>query len=388
MLAFVLLATATQIPAAGASADSGVFLTGKALDATGAPAGGADVYVFDVTEESEHNDSVAHAKANPDGRFELSMPLNAGKTAASGNDGWSNYMALVSRAGKFDVQFFSRRRETGGQWIAPSHTSAARDVVTLKADQRPFTPPAGSRAAELLASARASQAAGAAGPAEKVSMKSVVLARYSNVPTTVARIEVARNTKVKFTYGRRADTEVEVGVEFEEGRWKMGGSKHIGNDVGYEVPYTLDPGLNKPAARYMEAGMDYEDRLEWIGTTFPVAYTKRVATRWTGTLYGYSTWVNGCESQSCMSHVACYFKHNSGLKKTRGENRKYTAAANVAGLMLGATSGWSSNVSMEYDFAVHGNPELIGYCMGGNNTWPPYAQEVYMFTTTTPWNGQ
>ncbi|MER6946524.1 hypothetical protein ABT294_21070 [Nonomuraea sp. NPDC000554] len=388
MLAFALLSTAMLVPAENASAEADVLLAGRALDAAGAPAAGADVYLFDVTTQSERSQSIGHAKVNADGRFELSLPMTKGEAMASGNDGWSNYMAVMNRDGKFDVRFFSRKREADGQWIAPARTPAARNVMTMKADKRPFTPPAGSAAAKLLASARASQAAGESVSTGQVTMKSVVLARYSNVPTTVARIEAARNTKIKFTYGRRADSEVEVGVEFSEDHWGIGGSQHIGNDVGYEVPYTLDPGLNTQAARYMQAGMDYEDRLEWIGTAFPVAYTKRVATRWTGTLYGYATGVNGCSSRTCISHVACYFKHNSGLKKTKGENRKYTAAAYVAGLKLGATSGWSSNVSMEYDFAVHGDPELIGYCMGGNNDWAPYAQEVYMFTTTTPWNGQ
>ena len=191
---------------------------------------------------------------------------------------------------------------------------------------------------------------------------------------------------VTFTYGTQADTDVDVGLQVEgTSAWSINGSVHLSKSGGSSasLPYTV--GLKSwPVAFYMAVGITYSDNYLCVGKYY--CYTKRAANYWTGTVYRYATAWNGCSGANvaCQRYVACY-PPNGSFNKHSGVNQKYTAAARVAGVTLGASSGWSSSVDVNYQFQ-RPKDDVAWPCIAGKNNWPTLAGELYVFGTTTPFN--
>jgi hypothetical protein len=373
-----------QVPAGALAAERSAgptLLFGRALDSAGAAAADGDVYLFDVTTDSRSRTPVAHAKASSDGSFRLGLePTKAIASAAPSNGGWNNFMAYARKGDWFDLHYFSRRWD-GTAWVAGAAEATAGTSVTIRTMHVALArkPAPGTLDADLAQDAAAS----AAGPG----FACEVVATHHNVPTTVARIETARNSRVTFTYGQQADSDVDVAVQVvgqEAGGWSIQGSRHVGNSSGFSVPYALDPGVYRPAAAYIQIGINYEDKKCLLGDPPYVEYVERSAKEWTGGLWPVSTSWYSCSSPvnvpTCSNYGVCYGRGSSGIRKWQGTNRRYSAAAAVAGVTLGATSGWSTDISMTYDFGVRPDPEnpQVYWCLYGSNTWPAQAADVYM----------
>jgi hypothetical protein len=397
VLAVALVGAAVQIPARLASAAptvaavaGDVVMAGQVLAEGGTPAAGADVYLFDVTVDTPHPVSLAHAKAGSDGSFAVSLgaaKAQPAMAAAARNGGWTNFMALTRNAdGRVNITYFSRRRDATG-WVSRDAGPASQSRMMVRADQEVKAPAAGTQAAKLLDSARRASASAPVSD-DVMALDGTTIATYENVPTTVARVEAARNSTVSFLYGEEADSDIDVAVSVNSEAFRIDGSTHIGNTHAMSVPTLIGGGLNQFVAYYMKIGVNYEDRLV-VNLPIGLAYVERVATGWTGNVGKVETAYDGCSGAiPCAFKGACFEKENSGVIKRDGRNKKYAAAVSVAGVTLGATSGWSRDIQMTYTFDIHNDPgdpdHVIAWCLIGSNGWPSEASDLYMVTTPDP----
>lgn len=376
------LVTTSGTAAAAAPTLTPSLVTGQVLDATDRPIGQSDVYLFDDSAPTGTTASIAHTRSAADGTFSLSIPGTGAATAS----GWRNFTLTTIHGDRFGVRFFSRRQggtATLDKAEAQAETVAARQPVVLHATMRSTAPPAGTvraRTADLAAQANS------ADDADQLVRSSVVVATYQNVPTTVARIEIIGGATVAFTYGTQADTDVDVGVQVDgTSAWSVGGSVHLGKSGASAATRTYTVGLKSwPEAYYMAVGITYSD--DYICQGKYHCYTKRSADYWTGNVVNYATAWDGCVGVTapCQRYVVC-FPPNGKFEKHSGVNQKYSAAAKVAGLTLGASSGWSTSVDVVYQF--HRPQDDIAWpCLAGKNNWITLASELYSFGTTTPPN--
>jgi hypothetical protein len=378
------LTTRSGTPAAAAPALLSGFVSGQVLNSANRPLGQSDVYLFDDSAATGTTASIAHGRSLADGTFRLSIP---DPRTATGN-GWHNYTLMTIHDGRFGVRFFSRLQAGATtadkaeiQADAQADAITARQPAVLHATMRSSGAPAETvrgRTADLAEQANQGH------DADQLMRSAVVTATYQNVPTTVARIEIISGSTVTFTYGTQSDTDVDVGVQVEgTSGWSIDGSTHLSKSGASSAPLPYTVGMNSwPVAFYMAVGITYSDNYLCAGKYY--CYTKRSADYWTGAVHRYATAWNGCldVNARCQRYVAC-FPPNGGFDKHSGVNQKYATAAKVAGLTLGASSGWSTSVDVKYDFQRP--QDFVAWpCIAGKNNWITLASELYVFGTTTP----
>lgn len=335
--------------------------------------------------------SLAHTKADAKGGFTISLdPSKAANVtaAAAANDGWSNLMALTVDDGRVGVQYFSRQQKPDG-WVSRSGTAAAESSLLLQASNRITQPAPGTDAARQLSVARRAAAAEPS-TGDTMALSGVPITEYPNVATPVARVEVPRNSSAAFTYSETQDTDFDIGISYDAGKtFSISGSAHMGTSTGYEVnPVVIDGGEMNPAASYVKIGENFEYQLVIYGTLG--FFYQIVPTGWTGNIWQLPTGVDACSGRlPCAWEGACY-KYGDGVKKWGGRNVKFAGGVSVGGISLGATSGWSKNVQVQYKFGIHGDTgdpdHIVEFCLIGSNDWPTKAAQLYgMSTTTPPW---
>lgn len=329
----------------------------------------AEVYLYPEMKKGVTS-ALAHARTDDSGNFRLNISNAriAHAVDTSSNGGWHTFTAITSVDGNLGVFTFSRKK-VGGRWVDYRGKLSADLPVDLTANIPIRKPKPGTRAADLYAKAHSASS----NPTDLLATTQIT---YSNVPTTFARVQSAWNLRATVTYGRTADTELDVGIQGSDpdGTWELGGSKHIGNSRGGSVSGEV----TNNNARYYKTGFDWDLSYRCV---LGACYWQLTPTAWTGALWSSATdWY-----YPYTDHEIGYYAPQNfgvdGVTKSTGENARYTGAAYVAGFSVGASSGYSSNVKIQW--TEISRPTHYTYFFNGNssgNAWWPQAREVFVVT--------
>jgi hypothetical protein len=181
--------------------------------------------------------------------------------------------------------------------------------------------------------------------------------RYAQVGELHVDFDV---TTARFTYGETADTTFDVAAKSGTGDWSFVGSVHVGNALATEV-YANGGGQTnfhwalRTQFRFVNMKL-FKDCLggpyrAWVGSQ------EVHALEWTG---GGMTLSNTITQPPRLAANTATYGSNTGWKRSSGTFVKWAATVGAFGARLGAQSGASSNVRLEYAFGGRRTHYLYG----------------------------
>lgn len=202
---------------------------------------------------------------------------------------------------------------------------------------------------------------------------------------SVIELHNATNSNVSWSYGKKADSSIDIGYNLPGQGWKIGGSYKVSNNAGAEVGGTIKERLNAYVRTdFLWADGHYTHPTAPNGTwcfygpanpVYQVGSKRRDATEWVGGA-GINKTLPGAEYLGCDTGTRP--QHRIGVRVGHYFSRYTENAAKISGavdlgpLSVGADSGYSSNVGMRWD-SKRGN----GIWLCGTNYPPPTAGVVH-----------
>jgi hypothetical protein len=183
-------------------------------------------------------------------------------------------------------------------------------------------------------------------------------------------------TLARFTYGQTADSNVDVMVTANsESTWTVSGSYHVGNSLTSEVSATAASNNYHWALRSQFVFQKVRLYRDCLGGPYHA---------WTGTeQMGVSSWAGGGMTLSNTLAQAARnpaysqtYGPGGGFSRTTSSLAKWRAAIGLSGATIGAQSGASTNVRIEYQFGS-GRPTHYLY---GDDAVPAYSKRVFQLT--------
>jgi hypothetical protein len=359
-------------PAADAGTDAGVGLpvtggspdiAGAVVDAAGRSLSGAQVELYVEPRTSEPGTSalplVATASTDATGRFSLVAPSTREVLARLQDDGIANFVLVVRRDGLVLQRNLSRRPS--------SLIDDASSVDALPASDRKRRVVGAERVLRLvLAPGRA----GVSPASGRTPLAPAPQCLYSVVSTgrawtTVGEIHVGGDATGRFTYGRTADSNIDVGFSATgAGGWSISGTVHVGNSLSATVWAERGPGW----------GTKFKTQFEYEKRKYGGACQghKIVGTRWVGgTDTNEPVYGTGVCDQYPQYSVP--YGKNSGFHRDANRAHRWGTALTVFGVTLGARSGYSTSVAYRYSTGS----QLGQHWVCGNNDSPLYAARIF-----------
>jgi hypothetical protein len=326
----------------------------RVVDATGGRLGGAAVALAFAEQGAAQRSlgRITTSDAKGIARWPLALS-DSEQRAVDVNGGWLNVHAYVlNQVGDpVSTVSFSKYLGTDAEYVARQALRPA--ATTLRVDPR-----------QLLGTVR------------KGAIKKGVIYRPQDIGecwstywelvdvmdknTTVGEMHIASDTPTyKFTYGKSADSDIDVGVKQSFGGWTISGSAHVGNSQtdadgttqhgpyyrGFMTEFRYERWQlfsDCTTGNHIYRGSDEVDPAEWRGGFTP-----------------------GCCSISFYDNnrqTCCDLHYGPGGFMDRSSNdfKKLSAAVSVFGVTLGAQSGSSTNVKIHYDFGQNAHHYLYG----------------------------
>jgi hypothetical protein len=355
-LVALVLAVGGATPTAVAHDDGAITIA--VMDADGRPSDGARVLVslqpVGMVERGTRFPARLAGVTDANGIVVLPQPITRAERAiADRNDGWVNYAAtaLGGDGRVLSVTGFSRYVGDDPSQTARTTNASGRVVrLTPQAGRAGIGPSVGTWCVnwdwEVMATDRR--------------------------PVVVGELHTQADTSASFTYGRTADSDIDIGWHDGAG-WYVSGSVHSGTtrtssvtkNVGiyFENQITTD-------FRFAKLGL-YADCLE--GHLFQ-GHMQAVATSWRGGIMN-GQWVGYNDGQRNEYDVA--FGMDTEFDREDGDFTKWTGAVGVFGASLGAQSGASSSVRIHYAF---GTGRGIHW-LYGDDADPPDAHRIFASDT-------
>ena len=172
----------------------------------------------------------------------------------------------------------------------------------------------------------------------------------------IGRLHNARNSDSRWSYGREADSNVEVGVSYGgPGAWTTRGNWHVGNKKSTSVSYTTSRYRHAYVRSVFEFTQGYYKATHGTGgshcegSSIPPGTRSSRATRWVG---GVDIDTSGSRFESCtVKHrrFSSPYVRGSGLHKDESRASQIGAGVDIGPITLGSQSGYSENVTQSWD---------------------------------------
>lgn len=313
---------------------------------------------------------VGVAKANADGRYSISATPTAGMLkAAAENDGWINFLMATSTGADFVLEAVSRHWD-GTKWtsygnerpgMSPDDLHKTVFATDLNTGQQKYgsSPRVAARTADLNSITPM---------APPNCMEFTEYWSYAN--TVVMEFHNTADADSKWEYGGTADSDVDYGVTYSGGNWTTSGSTHVGNSAGSAIGANISSHFGQYVATRFRYGNGFlgGPNCAYEGSRFVSA------NRWEG---GNIAYVWDVSQYDCLdapqSNWKDYYPQGGYWKKYQARAAKIGIAANPGPLNVGATSGYSTRVDMEWTATRN----FIYIC--GSNAYPRYAKIVYTY---------
>jgi hypothetical protein len=189
--------------------------------------------------------------------------------------------------------------------------------------------------------------------------------------TRVGELHSAGDTKVaRFTYGRTADSSIDVGYRDSGSGWYLSGSAHIGNTRSSAVSISAGSNYAWGMLTQFNYALDFFYADCYQGSHRYQGHQRTYATSWRGSItnsYNLGQYDNNRNSHWNL------FGRNAGFDRSSYRFKKWSGAVSVWGASLGARSGASAYVKLHYLF---GSAQSAHYLYGNDNT-PPYSHRVF-----------
>ena len=179
----------------------------------------------------------------------------------------------------------------------------------------------------------------------------------------------------RFTYGRTADTTFDVGVKSAGSDWSISGSVHIANAKDTSVYANAGGQTNyhwalRTQFRFVHMKL-FKDCLGGPYRAF-TGSEEWDALEWTG---GGMTLANTLTQPARKAVNTATYGPHTGWSRAASALTKWSAAVFLFGVTLGAQSGASSNVKIEYSFGGRSTHYLFG-----DTALPGTAKRVFQDT--------
>jgi hypothetical protein len=199
---------------------------------------------------------------------------------------------------------------------------------------------------------------------------------YSNRYAQVGELHVDFDvTYARFTYGEAADTTFDVAAKTGTEDWSIVGSVHVGNTLDTEVFANGGGQTNFHwALRTQFRFVNMKLFKDCVGGPyrFPVGPQEVDALEWTG---GGMTLSNTITQPPRLAANTATYGANTGWTRSSGTFVKWAATVGAFGARLGAQSGASSLVRIEYAFGSRRTHYLYG-----DTTLPTSSKRVFQDT--------
>jgi hypothetical protein len=155
------------------------------------------------------------------------------------------------------------------------------------------------------------------------------------------------NADGTWSYGARADSDIEIGEKFGTGDWQIGGSVHLGDSSGGSIGDTTD---GQHYNRYIRTEFQF-GKYHYYGDCGSRYVIK--ADDWAGGLERRGDTYKACFEDPLAEHTVGFPKgSNVTVDNTRAA--KFTYGVDIGPLSVGSTSGYSTNVQMHWNMTRGG----------------------------------
>jgi hypothetical protein len=194
-------------------------------------------------------------------------------------------------------------------------------------------------------------------------------------PTVVGEIQAAGDSQETFTYGRQASSDIEVGLRASDGQVSVAGETHIGNSEGAAERWGSDTDNNKKLLAYFTYR---EEEHQTFGACPSSTFKTVSAIAWDfgeAVRSGVSDPSIGCTKPPWSTRWRDPYPpgREHGFTRTEGRAVSYTGAADVFGFSLGATSGYSSSVTITWNAGTRHRQ----YYVCGDGADPSVAPRIF-----------
>lgn len=327
-----------------------------------------------------------------DGSYALSVPPTAEmRRDAAANGGWVNFDVGVTTREGLAGGAATPRKIAGTGWAphGPEGGGTTQVAARTPAGNGPelgtglgATNRVNFHFAEAdVAAARAVRSRGAAGASVRLRNDQHYLLRpgasrtYCSFIVTskpkrfirIGRIHNARNSDSRWSYGRKAESNVEVGVSYGgPGAWTTRGSWHVGNRQSTSVSYATSAYRHGYVRSAFQFTQGYYKATYGTGgshchgSSIPPGTRSSRATRWVG---GVDIDTRGSRFESCtVKHrrFSTFYVRGSGLDKDESRTSQISAGVDIGPITLGSQSGYSENVTQSWDVVRGRGVHLCG----------------------------
>jgi hypothetical protein len=300
--------------------------------------------------------------------FGLSADQNRAALAAiRANGDWGN-IDLIASDGKL-VLYRSLARRV----IAGARTGFASATGTLDIGDVTIAPVS---AGVVKASPRTTGSAARINPGPTCVETVAAVGATVKAATVIGELYAAGDSTESFIYGQQASSDIDVGFSGGLGSGSLSGDVHVGNSLGSSEQWTSATDNR----RQLLANFDYQRfQHRTIGACGASTFTTVSAVRWdVGQADGNPAHdpSHGCTAGAYATPARRdSFPRGRAHGFTRTANRavRYGAAVSVFGFTLGASSGYSTSVTLQW---AAGTKHATYYACGSDND-PIRAHRVF-----------
>jgi hypothetical protein len=364
-------ALAAGLPLSDAQATAGVDAVVRVLvtSSSGAPLAGAAVLTTVLWTSKADHERYGRARGvllRTDAAGALTVPitLDRQQRAAAGRNGdWANISVIA-----FDAEGHYVAQATTSRYVGTRADKRAQARSMLHADLVRLKGRGGTAARAGDASATEVDLVSCTYYWEEDGYRS----RYAQIGELHVDFDV---TDARFTYGRSADTTFDVVSKAGDGNWAVSGSVHIENTLDSSVFANAGGQTNYHwALRSQFLFVTYKLFKDCLGGPYHawVGPQEVHALEWTG---GGMTLSNTLAQPARIAANSATYGPNTGWSRTSGTLVKWSASVSVFGATIGAQSGASTNVKIDYAF---GN--RLTHYLYGDTALPTTSKRVFQDT--------
>jgi hypothetical protein len=355
---FVAAAVAATGPQPHLPEPQSDLISGTVVDANGTPVSGAVVTVSLWPDQTPADGVVkpllvASATTEADGNYDLtSVATPAIVAAEADNGGYANFEldTVDPSTGLSASWFFSAKASAGAsaQWRASRTGGATRKIVHLTA---------AAAGVMKLKHATVRRVDGSFNPAVSPPCSWEQIGRPTLKPVVVGEVHSWTGQADTFTYGTDADTEVQIGLTGSDGKWKVGGSVHVGNSSSSgSAGGTAITGRHADGRRVLASFWVHR----YLNTC--TRQLKTMVYQWDGKGVYLGQATTADQDGACSGSTNAYtFKvSQTSWRRWRNNAAWFSAAVDLGPISVEAQSGYSKNVQSFWAFSSKGSRTLCG----------------------------
>lgn len=355
---------ATTLPSGVEAAGPSVLARVNIRDAAGSPARGAKVGFALLTGPAPVGQGApigSFVNSTADGIASSTIALTgADRAAIASNGGWANFQATTFGEDGRPTAFTSFPEYIGSDATGQAEARIAATPTIVLGSARPVV---------RLGAGQPKAAPAYTG----CNNYRWTLYATSTVSTIIGQLHSSADTnQAKFTFGRTADSSIDVGYGTNGANWTISGTVHVGNSLGTAVGVT--PGSYY--YRYLLTQMQYghyrllADCLE--GYNLYLGYDISEALAWEGGIQQSSYTISYYDNQAHGNYDWNDFGPTAFFSRNQNSLMRISFAVTAFGASLGTQSGSSTYVTYYYKFGTAAHHYLYGL-----TAYPPTAGAIY-----------